>query len=129
MPSAPALGVGGAREFGDFGDVDGFGTVGLVAEDAGVADFGLPGVLLPYFTSGNWSMTQQARIKRNGVNTILYTLHGYLLHYCSCLLVCKHLGGGLEEYLHPSLNKQISPGMPLHNLRLKFLLCSKEAVP
>ena len=53
MGSAPALGVGGTREFGDFGEVDGFGTVGLVAVDAGVADFGLPGVLLPYFTSGN----------------------------------------------------------------------------
>jgi hypothetical protein len=41
MPSAPALGVGGAREFGDFGEgeVEGFGTVGLVAVDAGVADF------------------------------------------------------------------------------------------
>lgn len=39
MPSAPALGVGGAREFGDFGEVDGFGIVGLVAVDAGVADF------------------------------------------------------------------------------------------
>jgi hypothetical protein len=39
MPSAPALGVGGAREFVDFGEVDGFGIVGLVVVDAGVADF------------------------------------------------------------------------------------------
>lgn len=38
-PSAPALGAGGAREFGNFGEVDSFGTVGLVAVDAGGADF------------------------------------------------------------------------------------------
>ena len=31
--------VGGAREFGDFGEVDGFGIVGLVAVDVGEADF------------------------------------------------------------------------------------------
>jgi hypothetical protein len=39
MPSAPAPDVGGAREFGDFGEVDGLDTVGLVAVDAGLADF------------------------------------------------------------------------------------------
>jgi len=39
MPSAPALGVGGARESEDFGDVEGFGTVGPAGVDAGVADF------------------------------------------------------------------------------------------
>lgn len=58
IPSPAALGVGGAREFGVFGEVDGFATVGLVAVDAGIADFGSPGVLLPYFASGNWSMTE-----------------------------------------------------------------------
>jgi len=39
IPSTPVLSVGGAREFGDFGEIDGFGTVGLVVVDAGVADF------------------------------------------------------------------------------------------
>jgi hypothetical protein len=39
MPSAPALGVGGARVVDDFGEVEGFGIVGPVGVDAGVADF------------------------------------------------------------------------------------------
>ncbi len=51
MPSALALGVGGASEVGDFGEVDGFGDVGPEDVDAGVADFWSPGALLPYFTS------------------------------------------------------------------------------
>lgn len=66
MPSPPAVGVGGAREFGDFGEVDGFGTVGLVAVDAGAGDFGSPGVLLPYFASGNWSIIQSKGEKKWG---------------------------------------------------------------
>jgi hypothetical protein len=39
MPSAPALGVGGARDAGGFGEVEGFGTVGPVGVDAGATDF------------------------------------------------------------------------------------------
>jgi hypothetical protein len=51
MPSAPALGVGGASEVKDFGEVDGFGAVGPEGVDAGIADFWSPGALLLYFTS------------------------------------------------------------------------------
>ena len=39
IPSAPALGVGGARDAEDFGEVEGFETVGPVGVDAGAADF------------------------------------------------------------------------------------------
>jgi hypothetical protein len=38
-PSAPPLGTGGARDDGDFGEVEGFGIVGLVEADGGPADF------------------------------------------------------------------------------------------
>lgn len=73
-------------------------------------------------------MTRRAR-PRIGVNTISCTLRGQLVHYCPRLLICEHLGGSLEEYLPPSLNKRICLGMHLDNLRLKFLLCSQKAVP
>jgi hypothetical protein len=39
ITSAPALGVGGARDAEDFGEVEGFGTVVPVGVDAGAADF------------------------------------------------------------------------------------------
>lgn len=63
------------------------------------------------------------------MGTIPCTLQGYLFYYCSRLLVGNHLAGGLEEHLSPTLHKSISLCVDLDNFRLKFLLCSEEAVP
>jgi hypothetical protein len=77
----------------------------------------------------SWSTTQKAHVKEMGTNTIPCALKGYLLRYCPRLLIRKHLAGGLEEYLPPTLDERISFCVNLNNFRLKFLFCSKEAVP
>ena len=63
------------------------------------------------------------------MNTIPRTLQRYLFHNSPRLFICNHLAGGLEEYLPPSFDERIGLGMHLDDLRLEFLLCSKEAVP